>query len=189
MSSTPERFTRKPEAVEAVQVTADNMAEVAAWCGGEVRGRGAQRRIAVTFIAAYLGDWVVRSFPDKDGWTVASDRTFAALWQPEPIPSTAQVTEYRLSLLPDDDLDSQAFEVKVAYRGRDLWAVTRHTLCLASDGTWDYEPSPSNREDDWLVTHRFPLDEALRLADAALPSIKVNGTTAADVLAERGVTP
>lgn len=29
-------YTRKPQHVEAVKVTADNMAEVAAWCKGEL---------------------------------------------------------------------------------------------------------------------------------------------------------
>lgn len=98
------------------------------------------------------------------------------------LPPTAKATEYRLTLLPEDHPDSHVFELKVSWRGRGKWAVMRHSLCLGTDGEWDYEPSPSNREDDWIDSHRFDLPTALRLADEALPSLRINGMTAADVL-------
>jgi hypothetical protein len=37
MDITPQRFVRKPLYVEGVQVSAENMVEVAAWCGGTIR--------------------------------------------------------------------------------------------------------------------------------------------------------
>lgn len=38
----------------------------------------------------------------------------------------------------------------------ETWAVrTPFGLCLALDGEWDDEPSPSNRTDEWLTQHRF----------------------------------
>lgn len=42
-------------------------------------------------------------------------------------------------------------------RGRDAtkWAVVRNGLVLAKDGAWEYEPLPSNREDDFLARCRF----------------------------------
>jgi hypothetical protein len=92
-------------------------------------------------------------------------------------------TEYTLSPLPEGDINSTAFEVKVAYRGRGLWAVSRHRQCLARSGEWDWESIPSERTDEWLAEHRFPLDEALRLAREELPNLRVNGMTAAEVSA------
>jgi hypothetical protein len=97
-----------------------------------------------------------------------------------------RVTEYTVSALPEDDVNSLSFAITVAYRGRGLWAVTRHKRCLNAEGEWDWEPLPSDRDDDWLAWHRFDLDVALGLAKEALPRIVVNGMTAADVLARTG---
>lgn len=36
MTISPLKFTRRPFAVEAIQVTADNMKDVAEWCGGKL---------------------------------------------------------------------------------------------------------------------------------------------------------
>ncbi len=92
-------------------------------------------------------------------------------------------TEYTLSPLPEGDINSTAFQIKVAYRGHGLWAVSRHQQCLARSGGWDWESIPSERTDAWLAEHRFPLAEALRLAREELPKLRVNGMTAADVAA------
>lgn len=101
---------------------------------------------------------------------------------PEP---TVRVTRYDVSCVPPDHIDSIHFTARVEYRGHDLWAVLDGPYCLGTDGEWDYEPSPSNREDDWLETHRFDLDTALKLAKEAAPKMTVNGYTVADVLARR----
>jgi len=93
-----------------------------------------------------------------------------------------RTTRYEVSCLPPDDIDAHCFTVTVEWRGRDLWAVMRHGSALGSDGEWDYEPSPSNREDDWLATHRFDLDTALKLAKQAAPKLMTNGFTVADAL-------
>lgn len=92
-------------------------------------------------------------------------------------------TEYTLSALPEGDINSSAFEIKVAYRGRGLWAAYRHGHCLGRDGEWDFERTPSSRTDEWLAEYRFPLAEALRLAREELPKLRVNGMTAAEVQA------
>lgn len=97
--------------------------------------------------------------------------------------STVQVTRYEVSCLPEGDDAKFSMTINVEYRGRGLWAVMRMSEALGSDGEWDYEPSPSNREDNWLETHRFDLDTALRLAKEAAPKLTVNGYAVADLLA------
>jgi hypothetical protein len=52
------------------------------------------------------------------------------------------------------------------------------------EGAWGHEPLPSDRDDEWLNTHRFDFDTALELAKQHAPQIKVNGWTVAQVLAE-----
>ncbi|MGW9375680.1 hypothetical protein ACWGVR_37385, partial [Streptomyces xanthophaeus] len=54
--------------------------------------------------------------------------------------------------------------------------------CLGSDGTWEYEMRPSEREDEWLDAHRFDLDTALKLARDQAPLVTVNGFTVDDAL-------
>ena len=101
-------------------------------------------------------------------------------------------TEFTLSALPEDDINASAYQIKVAYRGRGLWAVSRHRQCLGRSGAWDWESIPSERTDEWLAEHRFLLGEALRLAREELPKLRVNGMTAAEVQAwaeQRRVTP
>lgn len=80
---------------------------------------------------------------------------------------TVQVTEYTVTTQPLNELESALDGITVAYRGHGLWAVTRRRRCLGRDGSWDWEPMPSWRDDEWLAEHRFPEAEALRLAKAA----------------------
>ena len=93
-------------------------------------------------------------------------------------------TQYVINLLPEseDVLGGHCFEITVDYRGHDRWAVLRGRRCLGVDGQWSWESIPSEREDDWIATHRFDLDTALRLAKEAAPGVTVNGRTAADAL-------
>jgi hypothetical protein len=88
-----------------------------------------------------------------------------------------QATEYCVSVAPLDDYDGYEYGITVAWRAADRWAVIRHGRCLGTDGRWDYESIPSEREDDWLAAHRFDLPTALRLAREAAPGITVNGRT------------
>lgn len=96
-------------------------------------------------------------------------------------------TKYTVSALPED-IGEYAWDLTVEYRGNDTWAVSRHSQCLGSDGTWDWEPQPSSREDDWLATHRFGLQEALELARKEAPNVWVNDLQPADILAKHGRT-
>jgi hypothetical protein len=101
------------------------------------------------------------------------------------VEAQVQVTEYEVSCLPADHPEHYTFAIKVAWRGPDSWAVVRMASCLDAEGNWDWEPSPSNRDDDWLATHRFDLDTAMALAKEAAPRIVVNGWTIEKVLARR----
>jgi hypothetical protein len=98
---------------------------------------------------------------------------------PEPV---VRATQYAVNCLPEDGIDSHVFEITVEYRGNDRWAVKRHSQCLDINGVWDWEMRPSEREDDWLDTHRFDLDTALRLAKEQAPLVTVNGHTVTDAL-------
>jgi hypothetical protein len=108
-----------------------------------------------------------------------------------------RVTRYEVSVFPEamhhhrmTAMDAAMWSVTVADRGHGRWAVVKGSFSeggevLGSDGEWDYEPRPSSREDDWLATHRFDLETALRLAREQAPRITWNGLTALDVLARR----
>lgn len=102
----------------------------------------------------------------------------------QPPVAHARCTEWVVNCLPEDDMNAPAFEISVAYRGRGLWAVKRHSFCLSVSGSWDYEYIPSEREDEWLAEHRFPMERALELAKAAAPKVVVNGHTVTEALAD-----
>lgn len=98
---------------------------------------------------------------------------------------TLRVTEYEVCAIPEDDITANAYAIKVAYRGRGLWAVIRLGYCLGADGEWSYESIPSERTDEWLAGHRFDKETALRLAVEHAPKVTVNGWTVEDVLLKR----
>lgn len=100
---------------------------------------------------------------------------------PEP---TVTTTEYDVSCLPIDHPERFHFTIKVAWRGSDSWAVSDGFRVLSSTGEWDYEPSPSNRDDDFLAAHRFDLDTALALAKEHAPLMTCNRWTVEAVLAQ-----
>jgi hypothetical protein len=97
-------------------------------------------------------------------------------------------TTYTVSCLPLWHIDCDTYAVTVEYRGGSYtdkaWAVLRHRWCLSSAGAWDLEPPPSERDDQWIMQHRFYRDTALALARQHAPGLKVNGKTAADVFSK-----
>ncbi|MEV8353162.1 hypothetical protein ACFVTT_23410 [Streptomyces niveus] len=94
--------------------------------------------------------------------------------------ATCLPVRYEVSILPEGDINRHVFNIDVEYRGAGRWAVTRHGSCLGADGTWDFGIKEYDRGDDWLNSHRFDLDTALRLAREHAPHIVVNGETALD---------
>lgn len=114
-----------------------------------------------------------------------------------PLPDGTEIrTEavaYTVSAWPQDladDPERGHWTCRVAHRGRGLWAVVRGDAdggpVLDSSGRWDFEPIPSEREDDWLQAHRFPLERALELAREACTGIVVNGMNVAAWKRARG---
>ena len=101
---------------------------------------------------------------------------------PEP---AVQAVEYTVNCVPEDDLDSHVFEIRVQYRGNGRYAVIRMGSCLGADGTWDQGVKEYDRGEAWLDAHRFDLDTALRLAKEQAPLVTVNGYTIADAIAMR----
>ncbi|WP_372412511.1 hypothetical protein [Streptomyces luteireticuli] len=93
-----------------------------------------------------------------------------------------RVTQYTVTSLPEDLPEAFAFDITVEYRGCGRWAVKWSGMCLGTDGEWEREPRPSEREEDWLAAHRFDEQTALRLARQAVPHLMVNGCTAADLV-------
>lgn len=91
------------------------------------------------------------------------------------LPEGMRATEYTYSPLSDEDVNSTVWRIKLEWRGPgDRWAITRIGYCLSVLGTWDHEPSPSNRDDTFKRTHRFSLEEAIERAPAALDSLVIN---------------
>ncbi|WP_141704157.1 hypothetical protein [Planobispora rosea] len=96
---------------------------------------------------------------------------------------TVRPTRYDVTCLPPDDINTHSYTITVEYRGHDRWAVLDGPYALDANGDADYEPRPSERDDEWLATHRFDLDTALAIAKKAAPLMTVNGQTVEQALA------
>lgn len=71
----------------------------------------------------------------------------------------------RYSFCWHDDVGYQLNVEHTGGRHDDRWAIRRGgSWCLARSGKWAFEPSPSNRDADWLDRHRFTRDEAVLIA-------------------------
>lgn len=110
--------------------------------------------------------------------------------------ATVKAVRYRVNSVPEDPHGpADLFALAVEYRGSNRWAVVLRGSYLGTDGAWSYghdwpgEPTPDQYEayeasrQQWLDTHRFDEDTALRLAQEAAPHITVNGYTVTDALA------
>lgn len=100
-----------------------------------------------------------------------------------PLPVRVEATAYTVSALPEPIPDADSWAIIVEYRGHGRWAACHGRRCLSAAGRWDWEPIPSERDDEWLADHRFTLPAALSVAERAAPLVTVNGRTPADVLA------
>lgn len=76
------KYTRKSFDVDAVQVTAENMAQVSEWCGGRIVGEGTDepyikvkihRPLSERQTRAYAGDWVLYA---ANGFKVYTPKAF-----------------------------------------------------------------------------------------------------------------
>lgn len=81
------KYVRKPFLIDAVQVTADNMAEVAKWVDGDVRSNDLGQYIKVRVhrpmnerqTQAYVGDWVLYA---GTGYKVYTPKAFINAFRP-----------------------------------------------------------------------------------------------------------
>lgn len=84
------KYTKKPYDVDGVQVTHENMGEVATWCEGEIQNESTSED-AKTFIKvnvfnaandrqsqAFVGDWVLKS---GNGFKVYTNKAFHNTFQ------------------------------------------------------------------------------------------------------------
>jgi len=62
--------------------------------------------------------------------------------------------EQLLSVARSFDVD-RLFEATVERRSGSTWAISQGGRCLMKDGEWDWEPSPSERDDAFLEKARF----------------------------------
>lgn len=54
------------------------------------------------------------------------------------------------------DEDTPGVErVYIERRSAHTWSICRAGLCLAQDGEWEYEPSPSSRSEEFIQSTRF----------------------------------
>lgn len=92
------KYVRVPFHVDAVQVTAENMAEVAKWCGGQIATvtddgvvsvsgskfinvRHVKRPLTPRQKRAFVGDWVLYA---GSGFKVYTDTAFQKCFEPKP---------------------------------------------------------------------------------------------------------
>ena len=95
-----------------------------------------------------------------------------------------QATRYEACALPPNYRAWRLFALTIEYRGEGKWAVLNHFgYCYDADGEIEYEPSTSNRDDEFLARFRFSLDQALAIARRLAPKVTVNRFTVADALA------
>ena len=96
------QFVRKRLTVEAVQVTAANMDEVAQWCGGRARNSPEGRHIKVNVRhpqserqkQAYVGDWVLKA---ATGFKVYTEDAMAKSFDEDEIqPSRSEAKRFAL---------------------------------------------------------------------------------------------
>lgn len=99
---------------------------------------------------------------------------------PEAITDDVDAEDYDENLL----LLALDFSLRVTYQGAGKWAVYRNSQqALNAENVFDYEPSPSSRDEEYLQAHRFTRVEALRRAQEVITTMKVAGWTWADALA------
>lgn len=96
------------------------------------------------------------------------------------------VTQFTLSVLPEDNVNYRHYAVRVEYGRGEGWAV-RNAIgdCLGADGEWMFDGARFIEDPDakaaWLAEHRFDLSTAMKLARDAAPDVTINGRTARQV--------
>jgi hypothetical protein len=106
-----------------------------------------------------------------------------------------QATSYTVAVVPLEDLEGRrrglsTWDVEVEWTGvPGKWAVRHLGRVYDINGEEVWEPSPSNREDDFLERTRFDLETALKIARRVAPAVVVNGLTAVEAYERYGSKP
>lgn len=106
-------------------------------------------------------------------------------------------TTYTVTCLPNDPRNSGTYDITVEFRGAHKWleprpadqqwaVILRGNWHLGHDGKWSLKPGNDyDGYDEWVRTHRFGLETALKVAAEQAPHVTVNGNTPAQLLAWR----
>lgn len=92
-------------------------------------------------------------------------------------------TRFEVTKMPQDSENAPFFTLWVERRGKDHWCVTDGCRCYDADGNKQIEDRPTARTAKFKKRFRFPLDDALKLAERLVPTLTLNGRTAEQVWA------
>lgn len=101
-------------------------------------------------------------------------------------PVYTEPSAYIVSCLPPTHRARRHYTITVEIRNpaEGLWAVCANGGMFDSDGQWDWDTPPLHcGYDAWIQRHRFPLDEALTLAQRLAPTLTANQYDVAHALA------
>ena len=90
------------------------------------------------------------------------------------LPVRVEATRYEVTNYPEQGVNAREFTLWVERRDIDRWCVTDgFGSCYRKDGHKSYERNPSSRTDRFKNAYRFPLDEALALAQKLVPKMRL----------------
>lgn len=100
-----------------------------------------------------------------------------------------RATRYEVTAWPGpvDGVNRSQYVPYVEWRGDGRWCVTDGSYCYRRDGHKSYERNSSSRTDRFKKAYRFPLGEALEIAQRIAPKMRVGagpnriGMTAAEM--------
>lgn len=110
------------------------------------------------------------AFPDEDANEAALrevDRAIADLASAASLLDGVSVQTYRIGAGPASITVERMGQIK----GPDLWAVRQFGNVLNKQGEWEFEPMPSNRDDEFMTRCRFVGHIAAIAAAKAAPAV------------------
>ena len=91
--------------------------------------------------------------------------------------------DFRFNAVPEraaKSSDTYLWDVHVIWRGEGQWAVDHNGYQYTKDLVAGRESRPSSRTQRFIDSHRFPLEQALQLANKLSKKVTVMGRTAHD---------
>jgi hypothetical protein len=79
---------------------------------------------------------------------------------------TPRITRYSIGNY-DRITGERPIDIEETNAEKGTWAIRQSSLVLGKDLEWEFEPSPSNRDEEFLERCRWRLDEALIAASDA----------------------